>query len=175
MRTSKKQQLIEAAIEIVEKQGVNAVTYESLAAAAGMSKSGLIYHFPSRKALLNALNQYMAANWEREMITCAGAQASELTELERLRAAFLVMSRSATLADLLLTIDAVTEPELMQPWHEVMRRWCVPPLTILDNPNLYLLQVIADGLWVHDHLNELQLSREQREILVKRALELISH
>lgn len=175
MRTSKKQQLIEAAIGIVEKQGVAAVTYESLAAAAGMSKSGLIYHFPSRKALLDCLNQYMAANWEREMINCAGGLADELTELERLRAAFLVMSRSATLADLLLTIDAVTEPELMQPWYEVMRRWCVMPESIADNPNLYLLQVIADGLWVHDHLNEVPLSLEQREMLVTRALELISH
>lgn len=57
MRTSKKSQLIQAALEIIDKKSLDALTYESLAKASGMSKSGLLYHFPSRTALLLALNE----------------------------------------------------------------------------------------------------------------------
>ena len=57
MRTSKKSQLIQAALEIIDKKSLDALTYDSLAKASGMSKSGLLYHFPSRTALLLALNE----------------------------------------------------------------------------------------------------------------------
>lgn len=50
MRTSKKGHLLLTAIGIVDKHGLEALTYESLAEASGLSKSGLIYHFPSRRS-----------------------------------------------------------------------------------------------------------------------------
>ena len=46
---------------IVEKQGLAALTYESLAAESGLSKSGLIYYFPSRQTLLLEINRFLAA------------------------------------------------------------------------------------------------------------------
>ncbi len=175
MRTSKKVQLIDAAIAIVEKHGIAAVTYESLAEASGLSKSGLIYHFPTRNDLLNSINNQLAAAWEAEMEAVAGGTAEEVSELTRLRAAFLVMSQSATLADLRMTLEGIQHPEMMEPWFAVMRRWCRVPDSIAQDPDGYLIQVIADGLWVHDHVNEFPLSSTQRMALVNRALELISH
>ena len=46
-RTSKKNEALVAALDIVQDAGVNAVTYDSLSQATGMTKSGLIYHFPT--------------------------------------------------------------------------------------------------------------------------------
>ena len=63
MRTSKKSLLIQAALEIIDKKSLDALTYDSLAKASGMSKSGLLYHFPSRAALLLALNEHLASSW----------------------------------------------------------------------------------------------------------------
>ena len=62
MRTSKKSLLIQAALEIIDKKSLDALTYDSLAKASGMSKSGLLYHFPSRAALLLALNEHLASS-----------------------------------------------------------------------------------------------------------------
>ena len=56
MRTSKKEHVLRSAMTIVEKQGLTALTYESLAAESGLSKSGLIYYFPSRQTLLLEIN-----------------------------------------------------------------------------------------------------------------------
>ena len=79
MRTSKKSQLIQAALEIIDKKSLDALTYESLAKASGMSKSGLLYHFPSRTALLLALNEHLASSWRASLLEAAGAPPEELS------------------------------------------------------------------------------------------------
>lgn len=56
MRTNKKDLLLATALSIVESDGLAALTYDSLSAASGISKSGLIYHFPTRHQLLVELN-----------------------------------------------------------------------------------------------------------------------
>ncbi|MDO4631249.1 MAG: TetR family transcriptional regulator [Corynebacterium sp.] len=168
MRTSKKDHVLRSAIEIVEKQGLPALTYESLAEASGLSKSGLIYYFPSRRALLLELHQYLAAQLEAKMVELAGGAAHEVSDRDRIRASFLVMSQSASLADLRMTLEAIDQ-DAMQPWLDVLARWSVSP----DETPLYLLQVIADGLWVHDHINGFALSQAQRQQLTEQALTLL--
>ena len=79
MRTSKKSLLIQAALEIIDKKSLDALTYDSLAKASGMSKSGLLYHFPSRAALLLALNEHLASSWRASLLEAAGAPPEELS------------------------------------------------------------------------------------------------
>lgn len=88
MRTSKKEHVLRSAMTIVEKQGLAALTYESLAAESGLSKSGLIYYFPSRQTLLLEINRFLAAQWEEKMVELAGGPAHEVGEWERIRASF---------------------------------------------------------------------------------------
>lgn len=66
-RISKKTEVLKAALTIIENEGVHAVTYDALATATGMSKSGLIYHFPSRHDLLIECHRFCAARWEAEL------------------------------------------------------------------------------------------------------------
>lgn len=46
MRTNKKQQLLATAMDIVESDGLQGLTYDSLSTATGTSKSGLDLSFP---------------------------------------------------------------------------------------------------------------------------------
>ena len=64
-RSSGKQRLIEAAAEIVSTQGVQQLTLEGVAAAAGITKGGLIYHFKTKDDLLAALVQSMIDEWDQ--------------------------------------------------------------------------------------------------------------
>lgn len=72
MRTNKKDSLLATALSIVESDGLAALTYDSLSAASGISKSGLIYHFPTRHQLLVELNTSAARTWTRELEAAAG-------------------------------------------------------------------------------------------------------
>src|SRR5699024_1184861 len=85
-RTSKKEEALQAALHIIELDGVQALTYEALAEATGMSKSGLIYHFPSRHEMLIDIHAWSAQRWEDELVSIAGKPASELDTKQRLRA-----------------------------------------------------------------------------------------
>lgn len=54
-RPSARESIILAAEEIVQEVGANRLTLEAVAERAGMSKGGLLYHFPSKEALLVAM------------------------------------------------------------------------------------------------------------------------
>ncbi|ALP68566.1 TetR/AcrR family transcriptional regulator [Paraburkholderia caribensis] len=60
---------MEVAIQLIQEAGVEALTYEALAERAGMTKGGVLYHFPNREELNRAVREYVreryrAARWE---------------------------------------------------------------------------------------------------------------
>ena len=67
VRESKKTMILDAAIQVIEEDGITAVTFDSVAAAAGITRAGIIYHFPSRDDLIAAIHQRLADRWERQL------------------------------------------------------------------------------------------------------------
>ena len=88
----------------------------------------------------------------------------------RLRAVVEVLSQSATRADLLLALDTHTREEGAEVWDEILGPWLLPREEILADPDIYLLYIIADGLWVHDHINSYDLTTQERRALITAAL-----
>ncbi|MDU4703232.1 MAG: TetR/AcrR family transcriptional regulator, partial [Corynebacterium sp.] len=86
MRTSKRTAILDTIVEIIETSGFSEVTYENVATQCGMSKSGLIYHFPSREDMIRSVHEHMAQLWEEELIEAAGGPAEEVSPANRLRA-----------------------------------------------------------------------------------------
>ena len=62
-RPSLRPQLLDAALTIVADDGVAALTYEALSMRTGVSKGGLLYHFPSKDALLDALTERLVERY----------------------------------------------------------------------------------------------------------------
>lgn len=58
-RPSSREKLLHAAADLVAEHGVQHLTIEAAAAAAGVTKAGLIYHFKTRDDLLSALVEHM--------------------------------------------------------------------------------------------------------------------
>ncbi len=54
-KSSKKVKIIEAALKVVAHEGLHKLTYDYLVKVTGVSKGGILYHFPSREALLAEL------------------------------------------------------------------------------------------------------------------------
>ncbi|MBC7773502.1 MAG: TetR/AcrR family transcriptional regulator [Pyrinomonadaceae bacterium] len=55
--------LLDAAEAVVARQGIANLTLEAVAAEAGMSKGGLLHHFPSKDRLVEGMVKRAAANW----------------------------------------------------------------------------------------------------------------
>ncbi len=100
MRPSKRTSILEAAIRVAERDGVTGVTLESVAEAADLTKGGLMYHFPTKEALLLGIQQHVAQAWESEMVAACGKSADQATPEEKLAAYAQVATQSASSADL---------------------------------------------------------------------------
>ena len=173
-RLNKKTTALEAALDIIAAEDVSGLTYDSLAQATGMSKSGLIYHFPTRHDLLVDCHRFCAARWETELERLAGGHpASELSWAERSRALVLSMGKNDPLIQLLMCVHSQTHPDFSAQWAEVDARWMVDPSAAETDEDDLLVMLLSTGLWVHDHLNQRKLSPANRQRMVDRLFRLI--
>ncbi|PSK98959.1 TetR family transcriptional regulator [Murinocardiopsis flavida] len=165
MRQSKRTQILDAAFRVVQRAGVRAVTFESVAAESGLTKGGLLYHFPSREALLEAMHGHMAQRWEEELEGAVGGAAGEVSARERSAAYAAVTARSSTRAELLLMLEGANEPAMCAPWHGVLERWAPAPVSAEPSRReleAFVHRLAADGLWLYESLAERPLDPRVR-------------
>ena len=62
-----KKQILNAAAKLINEEGILALTLESVAKHAGISKGGLLYHFPSKEALLKGIVNYLTQGFTDDM------------------------------------------------------------------------------------------------------------
>ncbi len=74
-RPSVRPRLLEAAAERVVAGGLDELTLEEVASDAGVSKGGLLYHFPTKAALIEALIDDVLERFEQTVDRTSGADA----------------------------------------------------------------------------------------------------
>ena len=115
---NKKDEILEAALRVVEENGANHLTIDAVAACANFSKGGVLYHFPSKKALLSGMLDYLLeANDER--IKALGDSDNLLSALLHKENQMSAAERRASLA---LLAAAAEDPELLKPAKDYMKR-----------------------------------------------------
>ncbi|EEP69778.1 TetR family transcriptional regulator [Micromonospora sp. ATCC 39149] len=178
MRPSKRILILDAALRVIERDGVTAVTYETVAEEAGITKAGVVYHFPTREALLHAARERLATHWENAMTSAAGGPAETLSEAQRLAAYATVTAQAATRAELELALHHnTTEPATSAPFIDVMNRWTpplphTPPLTT-DQIRALIARLAADGLWLHETLTGTLMPDQMRRYLAQHIADLV--
>ncbi|HHA2425264.1 TetR/AcrR family transcriptional regulator [Stenotrophomonas maltophilia] len=178
MRTSKRDRILDAAVNVINRDGVRAVTFESVAAEAKLTRGGLLYHFPSREALLRGIDEHLVQAWETSMETLLGKRADEATALERYQTFVRVSAQSATRAELMFMLESADPDSDERPWGPAVRRWApsapkagnVDPTT-LDN---FVARLAADGLWIYEAMYEGQLDEGVRARVAERIAGLLA-
>lgn len=166
MRLSNRDRILDAAIEVTNREGITAVTLDTVAAQAGVTRGGLMYHFNSRGALLQAINQHLAERWEANLIEYAGKPFEETTETERHQAYVRGAVNNATRAELLFLLEFASEPALAAPWAAIVERWAAPQPRSADDPAAlvrFIARLAADGLWAHGFVSSQSMSKDARQ------------
>jgi AcrR family transcriptional regulator len=174
-RASKRDDVLEAVVTIIERDGLTAVTLDAVAAEIGMTRAGLLYHFPSREALIRATHEHLTGQWERELVESAGKTAAEASEAERHLAYVNVSVKAARRVELLLMLESCENKELGDLWQDVIDRWAPPFPVPCDDAAMkrFIARLAADGLWMHEALSSRPVSRELRRDVIARLTDLL--
>jgi AcrR family transcriptional regulator len=165
--------VLEAAERLVAEVGAARLTLDAVAQGAGVSKGGLLYHFPSKESLLNALAHRYAESME-QCIAAAKANLPEAGKSRELKAAILGMlgtdPRSRALSAVLLA-TATNEPALL----DVIRQ-CVAQYTqelegtCSNFTRAAVVTLAVDGLKMREALRISPFTDRQREEIVQELL-----
>lgn len=170
--------VVDAALDLVETlQDSNAgqLTLDAVAAKAGVSKGGLLHHFKSKEALLTAMVERLADNFEAEHqqgIDRLRAHPGDTVEHEvEMISAYLnrsfsglgERSRSATT----LFAAGTYQQSLLQPIRDLWERRNQEVLDRSGSPHAMIaLTLLADGLWLFDALGIPPVTGKLREELL---------
>ncbi|WP_326796082.1 TetR/AcrR family transcriptional regulator [Streptomyces sp. NBC_01808] len=171
MRPSSRTQLLEAAVRVVERAGITALTLDAVAAEAGLTKPGLMYHFPNRDALLLAIQRHLTETLDEHLRAELGKPFEEATARERAAAYVRCCGQSGGTADFVFMVASATRPELARIWDEFADRWAPEPPGPDPDPeavDLFLARVAADGLWLFHATAQSTLGPEVEEAVRRR-------
>jgi AcrR family transcriptional regulator len=142
--------LLRAANRVVEAQGVAGLTLDAVAREAGMSKGGLLYHFPSKDALIGGMIEHLLDAFDAALAAELAADAGPASG--RWLRAF-VRATFAEEAPLLkdsagLFAAVANNPALLEP----IRRHAIDWQRRAENDGLdpalgTVVRLATDGLW----------------------------
>ncbi len=167
-RPSRRAQLLDAAVAVVRRDGAAALTLDAVAAEAGVSKGGVLYHFASKRALIDGLLTRWLDDFEERLggeddLLAAYVRACDLSAAGPDRTA----SEFGVLAAM------IEEPEVLAAARERQAGWMERILAGATDPaDAWLVRLAADGLWYSDLLGVARPEGGDRRRLMARLLAL---
>lgn len=175
-RGSSREKLLEAAGDLISLKGVHDLTLDAVAAAAGVTKGGLIYHFKTKDDLLSALVERMIEHLDqrsRAKAAKSGATKSALL-LAFIDDTFDMSPSEKQLLTNLLSA-ASSYPHLLGPVRAAfMRTYGELSDTGKDAGLALVLAVAMDGISLIELLGLHQFTKRQRDVMRKTLKELIA-
>lgn len=167
--------LLHAATQVILEKGVEALTLDAVARQAGVSKGGLLYHFPNKNALVVGLVEQLIQDFEAALKAEFDQDDAPGTPGQWVRAyirSTLRMSRQ-TLALVARLTSLIVEmpPELLKA-AEAYEQRCRQQLDAdgLDPTQAMIIQLATDGLWFSEMFQLSVLDEARRTQVVERLL-----
>jgi AcrR family transcriptional regulator len=118
-----RERLLQVAQEIVTDVGAAHMTLDTVSAKAGVSKGGLLYHFPTKEALIRALIKSYIANFHAVILRELGRQPKgSLREIKAHIVAVAKRDAKTKRLGAALLLAAAHDPKLLAPARKEFRR-----------------------------------------------------
>ncbi len=137
---------------MVRRDGVARLTLEAAAREAGVSKGGVLYHFPTRDALVTAMIEAVVARYDEQIAAAATGRAPGRFTRGYLQATFDddAEDPGGALGAALLAA-AAAEPELLRPLQRAAARWQRSVAADgLPAARATAIRLACDGLWLSE-------------------------
>ena len=170
-----RQQVLDVAARLAMEKGLPALTLDAVAQAAGVSKGGLLHHYPSKMALVDGLYADLVARFD-------AAIDAEIRQDPRPQGRFsrAYLKVVARLKDQPaeasqwggLTMALLTEPHLRARWRQWVDDRSAEYVGTDSSVDAQIVRLAADGLWYADLFGSHDMDAEARRCLLERLDEL---
>lgn len=169
----KRDALLDAAEAVLQQHGTQALTLTAVAERAGVSKGGLLYHFPTKEALITALVSRVIAEFDA-LVEHYDEGSFTRAFVEATFAIIAAPGGARTGRRWAAITAAATTPELSAPLREAMDRWHHRDAAEDADPvTAMVVRLAAEGLWEVAAHDPAQFSPEQYTALRRRLLDLL--
>lgn len=168
-----------AAEDVVIREGVARLTLESAAVEAGVSKGGVLYHFPSRAALVAAMVERFVVSFDADL-EHFGAYGGEPGDFVRAYLdATLALGEPGDVRDRrlgsALLAGVASDPDLLEP---LRRRYLAWQGSVesdgIDRAVATAIRYAADGIWLCDLFSLAPIRDDDRIAVGDRLRDLIA-
>lgn len=163
--------ILDAAEEVVLNRGGRELTLELAAQAAGLSKGGVLYHFPTKAALIGAMLTRLIERFEAELdVAAEGAAVTEQLAFY-IQAGFSACEQERRVGAALLAVLA-EDKTLLEPLRAFyQRRFDALRRPGFDFSQGAVAMLAVEGLFLLDLLELTSLNQEERSAIEQRLLE----
>jgi AcrR family transcriptional regulator len=168
-----KEQILKAAAAVINTEGVLALTLDAVAKNAGISKGGLLYHFPSKDALLAGMVDYLMQGFAADVESAVKEDTCEQGKYTRAYASitFNELDRELDMNTAFLAAIA-TNPQLLKP----MAAYLQELHTHIENDNIdpilsTIIRLAVDGMYFNQ-LYGMNLQEDTRKKVFKHLMSL---
>ncbi|MDP9836952.1 AcrR family transcriptional regulator [Neorhizobium huautlense] len=142
--------LLDQAARHAAEDGLSAITLQSVADAAHVTKGGLLHHFPSKQALIEAVFEDLLGTLDEEIDRLMQADTAANGSFTRAYiAAFFEVARAGDASPwAALSVSCMTDAKLRARWSQWMHERLERHSETDSAPHLAIARYAADGIWL---------------------------
>ncbi|NLT22491.1 MAG: TetR/AcrR family transcriptional regulator, partial [Syntrophorhabdus sp.] len=173
-RASSYDTIIDAAETVVLEAGASHMTLDAVAAKAGVSKGGLLHHFPNKVSLLVAMVKRQIDMHQKILKKILGEiPEGPSRELKGFILSILYRERDRDNLGASLSAAVAHDPRLNEPVRKVVSEtYARLALGGMPFEKAAIIALAADGLWLQEMLSISPFTEEQRKKIVDELLKL---
>ncbi len=177
--TDTRERIVSAAEDVVIREGVGRLTLESAAVEAGVSKGGVLYHFPTRAALVTAMVHRFVVSFDADLdhFGAYGGKPGDFTRayLDATVAASAPGDMRDRRLGSALIAGVAADPELLEPLRERYLEWQTSLARDGMDPAIATaVRYASDGIWLCDLFSLAPVGEHERQAVGDRLRALIA-
>lgn len=162
--------LLKEALRILQLNGMHGLTLEAVAKQAGVSKGGLLHHFPSKQALIEGMVAHVFEDIETQIER--SLERDTVAQGRFTRAYVDVLNMEDEERDYIDSIPLITlmfeDEQVRQRWREWLASELKKHAATDSSESARLVRFAADGMWLSGLLQYDEISIEQEHQLIQK-------
>ena len=166
--------LLECTAKIAAELGIAKVTIEAVAKSAGITKGGLLHHFPSKRTLIDAMVSDMLEQIDQQIDVCMAQDSIAKGRFTRAYVAMTLDEENFNPLDpwCSISISLLSEPDSVEQWLNWLSKRLDLHKETDSDPMLEIIRFAADGAWLNLIAKKNWESIEQSRVMRQRLIDL---